>query len=83
MACTSNLQSGGLSFEFCSGHLLDLISVVPISNSLSATLSLVNSQFVASCQLGFFKFPVIVLFVSNYLGGVPVNSLDLIIILQG
>ena len=52
-------------------HLLDLCLDCPKFNS-SATL--VNSQLVASCQLGFLTLSfVFELFVSKYLSGAPVN----------
>ena len=35
MVSVSDLQSGGPGFESCSGHLLDLFSVVPSSNPRS------------------------------------------------
>ena len=67
----SDSQSCGPGFESRSGHLLDLCSVVP-SSKFSATL--VNSQLVAFCQLGFLILLCLFeLFVSKYLSGVPVN----------
>ena len=52
-------------------HLLDLCLDCPKFKS-SATL--VNSQLVASCQLGFLTLSfVFELFVSKYLSGAPVN----------
>ena len=52
-------------------HLLGLCLDCPKCKS-SATL--VNSQLVASCQLGFLTLSfVFELFVSKYLSGVPVN----------
>ena len=44
----SDVQSSSSGFESRSGDLLDLFSVVP-----SSADTLVNSQLVASCQLGF------------------------------
>ena len=52
-------------------HLLDLCLDCPKFKS-SATL--VNSQLVASCQLGFLTLSFLFeLFVSKYLSGAPVN----------
>ena len=46
-------QSGGPGFEYSSSDLLDLLSVVPSSNS-HQVFFLKNSQLVASCQLRIF-----------------------------
>ena len=65
-------ESGGPGFEYRSGHLLDLFSVVP---SFKSSATLANNKLVASCQLEFFLL-CFIWFVSNYLSGVPVNKLN-------
>ena len=50
----SDAQRSGPRFEPCSGHLLDLFSVIPSSNPSHPF----KSQLVPTCQLGFFS-PVV------------------------
>ena len=71
MVSASDSQSRGFGFESRSGHLLDLFCRPEFKSSAS----LVNSQLVASCQLGFLIllcFYLDYLF-QSYLSGMPVN----------
>ena len=65
-----DLQSGGPGFKNCSGHLLDLISVVPSLNPWPCSS-------ITNCNLlpvgGFNPVMFCLYFVSNSLSGVPAN----------
>ena len=52
MVSALDSQSGGPGLEYSSGDLLDLLSVVPSSNSHQVFFK--NSQLVVSCQLEIF-----------------------------
>ena len=52
LSARRNLQSSGSRLESCYGHLLDYF-VLGFPESKSLAMLVVNSQVVASCQLGF------------------------------
>ena len=71
MVSASDLQSSVPRFKSCSGHLLDLFSVVASVQILGHTC-----KYPTSCLLPGGVFNPVTLYLNDLLSGVPVNLLD-------